>query len=164
MWVQTWVQRIKKALHDTVKGFFVELQGFEPWSRQGSRRAFYVRSLACFIRGRPGTSRAYSLPLSAFGFRRVVTVPTWLSVTYDAPNSQVQWKNPGGTMAVLSSKLGSHGVAILASCCSVDFLIGELPPTPSTLTRDLRKLSIPVSPNLERTSSTPKSRVQRYAP
>jgi hypothetical protein len=162
-WVQTWVQIIKKPLHDIMKRLSVELQGFEPWSRQGSRRAFYVRSLAYFIRGRPGTSRAYSLPLSAVEFRRAVTVPTWLSVTYDAPNSQVQWKNPGGTMAVRSSKLGSHGVAILASCCSVDFLMGELPPTPSTLTRDLRKLSIPVSPNLERTRSAPKSGVQRYA-
>ena len=27
-------------------GFSVELQGFEPWSRQGSRRAFYVRIYA----------------------------------------------------------------------------------------------------------------------
>jgi hypothetical protein len=26
-WVQTWVQTIKKALHDTVKGLSVELQG-----------------------------------------------------------------------------------------------------------------------------------------
>jgi DNA polymerase-3 subunit gamma/tau len=34
----------------------------------------------------------------------------------------------------------------------IDFLAGELPSTPDTLTRDLRKLSIPVIPNLERTS------------
>ena len=26
--------------------FYVELQGFEPWSRQGSRQAFYVRIYA----------------------------------------------------------------------------------------------------------------------
>ena len=129
------------------------MQGFEPWSRQGGRRAFYVRSLACFIRDTPGTSLAYSISLSAVGFRRAVTAPAWLSVTYDAPNSQVQWKNPGGTMAVRSSKLGSHGVRIVASCFLIDFLAGELPSTPGTLTRDLRKLSIPVSPKLERTRS-----------
>ena len=56
-------------------------------------------------------------------------------------------------MAVLSSKLGSHGVRIVADCFLIDFLAGELPSTPDTLTRDLRKLSIPVIPNLERTSS-----------
>jgi hypothetical protein len=55
-------------------------------------------------------------------------------------------------MAVLSSKLGSHGVRIVADCCLIDFLAGELPSTPGTLTRDLRKLSIPVIPKLERTS------------
>ena len=56
-------------------------------------------------------------------------------------------------MAVLSSKLGSHGVRIVADCCLIDFLTGELPSTPGTLTRNLRKLSIPVIPNLERTSA-----------
>ena len=56
-------------------------------------------------------------------------------------------------MAVRSSKLGSHGVRIVADCFLIDFLAGELPSTPDTLTRDLRKLSIPVIPNLERASA-----------
>ena len=129
------------------------MQGFEPWSRQGGRRAFYVRSQAYFIRDAPGTSQAYSASLSAVEFYQPITALGWLSVTYDAPNSRAQWKNPGGTMAVRSSKLGSHGVGILASCCLVDFLTGELPPTPGTLTRDMHKLSIPVIPKLERTRS-----------
>ena len=47
----------------------------------------------------------------------------------------------------LIPRLGSHGVAILASCCSMDFLAGELPSPPGTLTRDLHELSIPVNPN-----------------
>ena len=56
-------------------------------------------------------------------------------------------------MAMRSSKLGSHGVRIVADCFLIDFLAGELPSTPDTLTRDLRKLSIPVIPKLERTRS-----------
>jgi hypothetical protein len=42
----SWVQSIKKALNNNVKGLSVEMQGFEPWSRQGSQRAFYVRIYA----------------------------------------------------------------------------------------------------------------------
>ena len=65
-------------------------------------------------------------------------------------------------MAVLSSKLGSHGVRIVADCFLIDFLAGELPSTPGTLTRNLRKLSIPVIPKLERTSSaTPERAAER---
>jgi len=32
---------------------------------------------------------------------------------------------PGGTMALPNSKLGSHGVRIVAGCCLVDFLTGD---------------------------------------
>ena len=32
---------------------------------------------------------------------------------------------PGGTMALPNSKLGSHGVRIVASCCSIDFFYGR---------------------------------------
>ena len=75
---------------------------------------------------------------------------------------------PGGTMALPNSKLGSHGVRIVASCCSIDFFTGELPSTPGTLTRDLRKLSIPVSPGFwflskERFSAWLTSGPRRYA-
>ena len=65
-------------------------------------------------------------------------------------------------MAVLSSELGSHGVRIVASCCLIDFLAGELPSTPGTLTRDLRKLSIPVIPKLERASSASEEAGSKY--
>ena len=51
----------------------------------------------------------------------------------------------------LVPRLSSHGVAILAIYCLGDFFTGELRPTPDTLTRDLHKLSIPVSPKFERT-------------
>ena len=68
-------------------------------------------------------------------------------------------------MAVLSSKLGSHGVRIVADCCLIDFLAGELPSTPDTLTRDLRKLSIPVIPNFRKNEFRCRSSgAQRYAP
>ena len=68
-------------------------------------------------------------------------------------------------MAVRSSKLGSHGVRIVADCCLIDFLAGELPSTPDTLTRDLRKLSIPVIPNVRKNVFRCRSSgAQRYAP
>ena len=53
-----WVNQLiweytKKPPNHSIWGFLikfdnqtVELQGFEPWSRQGSRRAFYVRIYA----------------------------------------------------------------------------------------------------------------------
>lgn len=46
-------------------------------------------------------------------------------------------------MTLPNSKLGSHGVRIVAGCCLIDFFTGELPSTPGTLTRNLRELSIP---------------------
>ncbi|ALW83768.1 hypothetical protein AUC43_00790 [Hymenobacter sedentarius] len=36
----------KTPLASRKRGFEVEMQGFEPWSRQGNRRAFYVRIYA----------------------------------------------------------------------------------------------------------------------
>jgi hypothetical protein len=66
--VQKWVQFIKNAPNDIVKGVSVEMQGFEPWSRQGSQRAFYVRIYAWIFEELQAHIRPLKFPYPQLGF------------------------------------------------------------------------------------------------
>jgi hypothetical protein len=49
-------------------GFSVEMQGFEPWSRQGSLRAFYVRIYAWIFEEFQAHIRPLKFPYPQLGF------------------------------------------------------------------------------------------------
>ncbi len=52
----------KNPISSKETGFSVEMQGFEPWSRQGSQRAFYVRIYAWIFEEFQAHIRPLKLP------------------------------------------------------------------------------------------------------
>ncbi len=65
---QTFHWKSKNPVSEPETGFKVELQGFEPWSRQGDQRAFYVRIYAWIFEEFQAHIRPLKFPYPQLGF------------------------------------------------------------------------------------------------
>ena len=74
------------------------MQGVEPWSRQGNRRAFYMLRRWLNFRELAGPGQAYAYSLVAL-FRRCIATLHQLSKRIEASDVQAVLRNLHETMA-----------------------------------------------------------------
>ena len=124
----------------------MELQGFEPWSEHGLCRAFYMFIRSCFSRlsSRP-TYQIQPLfsPILSNGKKTAIR-RLYVSTPLIPPRQRLAGERCGEWL--IYTRLSSHGILSIASCCLEEFLNGGSTNSIHAYTRKNITPSKPVSP------------------